>query len=136
MRSHTITPPVMRRRERGVTSEGRTVSSWAWPIGLGLVYGVYALVVEHGNGTGAGWAAVRGMSAAVVLAAVCYLIGRWQRTWPAEAVGTAYGVVCSVSMGYLLSLAGRDWLWSSLVGLAIGASLGLSTFYFVHMRGR
>jgi hypothetical protein len=133
--AHSVTRPALGRGEHKAAAP-RTTSSWAWPVSLGVVYGVYLLFLTSSNGVSDGWAAIQGLVAAVVLAAICYFVGRWQHGRMAEAEAAVYGVVFGVAMGYLLSASGETWLRSTLVGLALGASLAVATFYFVYSRGR
>ena len=125
------TAPHGRPRQR-VTHHHR--SAWAVPLVIGLVFGGWSLFVEQDNGVDTGVAALRGLVAWVVMAVVCYLIGRRQRWMQPETQAIAYGVVFGIAMGYLINLGGHWWLRSTLMGLAFGLGMGVTTFYYSYAR--
>ncbi|MEU1627642.1 hypothetical protein ABZ746_20385 [Streptomyces sp. NPDC020096] len=130
--THTV-EPVRHGRPHHRTAQGHR-SSWVVPTVLGVIFGAYALFLEQANGVSAGTAAWRGLVAAVVMAVVCFLIGRRQRWMQAESQATAYGVVFGIAMGYLINLSGCTLLKSSLLGLALGGGMGIATFYLSYAR--
>ncbi|GAA1909826.1 hypothetical protein [Streptantibioticus ferralitis] len=125
--------PVRHGRPHHRTAQAHR-SSWVVPTVLGVIFGAYALFLEQANGVSAGTAALRGLVAAVVMAAVCFLIGRRQRWMQAESQAIAYGVVFGMAMGYLINLSGATLLKSSLLGLAFGGGMVVATFYLSYAR--
>ncbi len=109
-------------------------SAWVVPLIIGFVFGGWSLFVAQDSGADAGTAAIGGLVAWVVMAVVCFLIGRRQHRMQAESQAIAYGVVFGVAMGYLINLGGHGWLRSSLMGLAFGLAMGATTFYFSYAR--
>lgn len=107
---------------------------WAMPATLGVVYGFYAAFVERDGGAITGGDVLLGVVAGVVFAALAYALGRFQQSMPRELRAAAYGALCAASMGYLISLAGGSVLRSAAIALAIGAGMGLATFYIFYER--
>ncbi|WP_269858587.1 hypothetical protein [Streptomyces sp. RPT161] len=130
--THPVQPARHGRPHQRVTQRHR--SGWVVPAVLGFAFGAYALFLEQANGVDAGIAALRGLVAAVVLGAVCFVIGRRQHWMQAESQAAAYGVVFGMAMGYLLNLSGWSLLRSCLLGLVFGLAMAAGTFYFSYMR--
>ncbi|AEW92635.1 hypothetical protein SCATT_02640 [Streptantibioticus cattleyicolor NRRL 8057 = DSM 46488] len=110
--------------------------SWLWPLVLAVFIGGYALFLYHNHGHSPEDSGLRGAVTAIVFGVLCYLAGRWHHGRRAELTAGVYGAVFGIGLGFLLFLSGETLLRSSLVGFALGASMGLSTYYFAHMRGR
>ncbi|OEJ25935.1 hypothetical protein AS594_16960 [Streptomyces agglomeratus] len=104
------------------------------PAVLGVVYGFYASFLARDAGPITGWNVVFGILCAVVLAALCLLLGRVQGALIPLVRASAYGTLFGVALGFLHSLAGNTILESAVVGLALAAGMAAATFYIFYTR--
>ncbi|MFE9395428.1 hypothetical protein [Streptomyces flavidovirens] len=111
------------RRHRGIV-----------PVVLGVVYGIYASFLARDAGPITGWNVGFGVLCAVVVAALCFLLGRTGGALIPLVRGAAYGALFGVALGFLHSLAGNSILDSVIVGGAAGAGLGAAAFYVFYTR--
>ncbi|WP_028810590.1 hypothetical protein [Streptomyces flavidovirens] len=111
------------RRHRGIV-----------PVVLGAVYGMYASFLARDAGPVTGWNVGFGVLCAVVVAALCFLLGRTEGALIPLVRAAAYGALFGVAIGFLHSLAGNSILDSVIVGGATGAGLGAAAFYVFYTR--
>lgn len=140
MGAHAAPARHRRRRPRPGTDTGATAAttghtrrtttlSWALPAALAFVYALYAGFLHRGEGPTDWGDVLFGLVAGVVFGALCYALGRRQRTLPRETRAMAYGALGGVAIGLLRSLAGGSLLTSAVVGLIVGAAIGAAAFY-------
>ncbi|WP_405999621.1 hypothetical protein [Streptomyces sp. NBC_00829] len=115
-------------------SPGHHVSAeWAVPVSLGFVYGIYAAFLHHTWGD-LNWGDVfYGIVGGLVLAALCFGLGRVQEMLPRELRAAAYGTLTGIAVGFLKSLTGDSILSSAGLGLIFAAAMTLSSFYLFYM---
>lgn len=112
------------------------IAAWAVPVVLGVAYGGYTTFEDAENGRSAGAAGILGAVVTVIVVAVCYFIGRVQAGVQAETRAFMYGIFFGCAMGFLVSVSGDSILKSAGIGLALGLSMGLVTFYIAYGKGR
>ncbi|MEV5442338.1 hypothetical protein AB0N23_07295 [Streptomyces sp. NPDC052644] len=108
---------------------GTTTLSWALPAALALVYALYAGFLHRGEGPTDWGDVLFGLVAGAVFGALCHALGRRQRALPRETRAFAYGALGGVAIGLLRSLAGGSLLTSAVIGLIVGAAIGVAAFY-------
>lgn len=111
------------RRQRGII-----------PAVLGVVYGIYASFIARDAGPVTGWDVGFGVICAVIVAGLCFLLGRTQRAMIPLVRAAAYGTLFGVALGFLHNLADNTILNSSVVGLALGAGMTAAAFYVFYTR--
>lgn len=104
-------------------------ASWVVPTVLGILYGGYTMFIDHNQGTSAPWAGLLGLVAAVVVGALCYLIGRTQSALMPELRAAAYGALLGCAFGFLYSVSGHAVFRSSMMGLAGGLAMYAASYY-------
>ncbi|MDT0545973.1 hypothetical protein [Streptomyces lonegramiae] len=104
-------------------------ASWVVPTVLGILYGGYVMFIDHNQGTPAPWAGLFGLMAAVVVGALCYLIGRTQSALMPELRAAAYGALLGCAFGFLYSVSGHSVFRSSMMGLAGGLAMYAVSYY-------
>jgi uncharacterized membrane protein AbrB (regulator of aidB expression) len=104
-------------------------ASWAVPVVLGLAFGLYVAFLESNNGASDTRTTVSSTVGGAVCAVLCFAIGRLQTRMSRERRATAYGAVFGGALGYMLSISDQTALEASLVGLFLGLSMALVTFY-------
>lgn len=125
-----VTLPGRHRRTRDRASGRTRGRGWIVPAVLGVIYGFYAQFVERdGEGPVTGGQALLGVVSAVVFGGLCYLVGRTRQALPRELRATAFGSVAGLGIGFLYSLTGASVLTSTVMGLIVGAGVGLGAFY-------
>ncbi|MFI9203492.1 hypothetical protein [Streptomyces sp. NPDC053048] len=104
-------------------------ATWAVPVSLGVVLGLYAVFLAHDNGYSAlgGWAV--GLVAAVVSAGLGYALIRQRDRMITEVRAVAFGSLFGIAMGFLRSLSGATTLDACMVGLAFGLAMGVVSYY-------
>ncbi|MBV9022570.1 MAG: hypothetical protein JO362_01910 [Streptomycetaceae bacterium] len=116
-----------RRKQQGARHRA---TSWAIPVVLGVIYGMYALWLDSNSPQPTPTAALLGLIAAIVMGALCYVVGRAQPRWSAETRGIVYGALFGVGMGFLVSLAHTSSvLKCTAIALASGVGMGVCAFY-------
>jgi hypothetical protein len=126
MNAHAAAPvPRQHRRPAGTV-----------PLLLGVAVGLYAVFLEHTQGAPAGRAWLVGLITCAVTAVICYAVGRVQDGLMREVRAATYGAVFGGAMGYLLSLSGWTILKASLVGLVLGMSMVVVSFYLFYTHQR
>ncbi|GFH36449.1 hypothetical protein [Streptomyces pacificus] len=102
------------------------------PAVLGVIYGLYTSFLARMSGeSGAAQFAI-GLVSCVVLAGLCYALGRYQHGLPRELRAAAYAVLVGSAFGYLHSLSGDSILMSVVLSAIIAAAtfcVMLYTFY-------
>ena len=120
MTTQTATP--VRHQHHGAASLGV-------PLLLGLAFGLYAAFLESNNGASNERILVVSFVGGAICAVLCFALGLVQRRLTRERRSAAYGVIFGGALGFLLSVSGRTALEASLMGLILGLSMGLVTFY-------
>jgi hypothetical protein len=108
--------------------------SWALPLTLGVVYGFYVAFIRQGDGDLTGGQVVLGVVSGLALAALAFVLGRFQRSLPREMRAGAYATLCGVAMGFLYSQSGESVLKSSGIGLSLSAAMFAAAFYLFYTR--
>ncbi|MFH8472325.1 hypothetical protein [Streptomyces sp. NPDC018000] len=135
MATHAATPT--RRRTGARTGERRhSALAWAIPVTLGAAYGLYASFILRNNGASGGRQFWYGLICAVVLAVLCFGLGRIQHTMIPLARAVAYGALTSAAIGLLVGLTNSSVLRSSALGLTVGLGMFITTFYIFYTRER
>lgn len=106
----------------------------ALPVTVGVVYGVWAAFIARRSGELTSSQIWLGVIGGLVMAALCFLLGRMQNALPRELRAAAYGVLTGVSAGFLHSLTDESVLRCTGVGLAFAAAATAGSFYFFYTR--
>ncbi|MFI1969653.1 hypothetical protein BLA24_15500 [Streptomyces cinnamoneus] len=141
MPTHSITPgrhyghegpgPVPRTgRARHADHAGR--ATWAVPVALGVVLGLYAVFLAHDNGFGTAQGWLVGLIAALVSTGAGYALLRWRDRMVAEVRAAAFGALLGTGIGFLYSLTGPTVLRAVEVGLLCGLGMALASYYVFH----
>ncbi|MDX3226187.1 hypothetical protein [Streptomyces sp. ME19-01-6] len=109
-------------------------ASWVVPVVLGILYGGWAMFIDHNQGTPAPWAALLGVVAAVVVGALCYLVGRVQSALMPELRSAAYGALFGCAFGFMYSLSGHAVFRSSMMGLGGALAMYAASLYVFRTR--
>ncbi|MER5201694.1 hypothetical protein [Streptomyces sp. NPDC002825] len=105
---------------------------WGLPVTIGVLYGLWAPVIARDGGAlswGQFWL---GLISAVVLAGALYGLHRYQHVLPREARGTAWGALAGIAVGFLFSLSDASIYSSVLLGLIVGACVGVAAYYLFY----
>ncbi|WP_327368418.1 hypothetical protein [Streptomyces sp. NBC_01217] len=131
MATHAATPA---RQRAGAGSRTRRHSALAWaiPVTLGAAYGLYASFILRNNGASGGRQFWYGLIGAVVLAVLCFALGRIQHTMLPLVRAVAYGALTAAAIGLLVGLTDSSVLRSSALGLAVGLGMFITTFYIFY----
>ncbi|MFD7440009.1 hypothetical protein [Streptomyces sp. NPDC059909] len=105
---------------------------WAIPLTLGVIYGFYTSFMAREAGQSATAQIVIGLVSAVVLAGLCFALGRYQQALPREVRAAAYSVLLGIAVGYLYSLSGRSVLTVTVLSLALAAAMFCVSFYIFY----
>ncbi|MET9925447.1 MULTISPECIES: hypothetical protein [unclassified Streptomyces] len=116
-------------RPRSLTPYGVGV-----PLALGIIYGFYAAFIRRDGGPSTGGQVVLGLVSGAAVAALCFALGRIQRTLPHGPRAIAYGALTACAVGFLVSLTDTGVLRSTLLGLVVGVGVFLATFYLFYSR--
>ncbi|MYR93615.1 MULTISPECIES: hypothetical protein [unclassified Streptomyces] len=108
----------------------------AVPMALGTIYGFYAAFIRRDGGPSTGGQVVLGLVSGAAVAALCFALGRVQRSLPHGLRALAYGALTACAIGFLVSLTDTGVLRSTVLGLVVGVGVFLSTFYFFYSRER
>ncbi|NYS19430.1 hypothetical protein HFP43_17840 [Streptomyces sp. SJ1-7] len=108
----------------------------AVPLALGIIYGFYAAFIRRDGGPSTGGQVVLGLVSGAAVAALCFVLGRIQRSLPHGVRALAYGALTACAVGFLVSLTDTGVLRSTVLGLVVGVGVFLSTFYFFYSRER
>ncbi|MER5496452.1 MULTISPECIES: hypothetical protein [unclassified Streptomyces] len=126
------THAAMPARGRRAHARGRSVLSWAIPVTLGAAYGLYASFILRNNGASGFRQFWYGLITAVVLAVLCYGLGRIQRRMLPLVRAVAYGALTAAAIGLLVGLTDSSVLRSSALGLSVGLGMFVSAFYIFY----
>ncbi|MEU9617559.1 MULTISPECIES: hypothetical protein [unclassified Streptomyces] len=131
MATHAAMPSRGRARGR---SRARRHSAYAWavPATLGAAYGLYASFILRNHGASGGRQFWYGLITAVVLAALCFGLGRIQHAMLPLVRAVAYGVLTAAAIGLLVGLTDSSVLRSSALGLAVGLGMFITAFYIFY----
>ncbi|MEW1612181.1 MULTISPECIES: hypothetical protein [unclassified Streptomyces] len=113
-----------------------TPLSAAVPLSLGITYGFYAAFIRRDGGPSTGGQVVLALVSGAAVAALCFALGRIQRTLPYGLRAVAYGALTAGAIGFLVSLTDTGVPRSIVLGLAVGVGVFLATFYFFYSRER
>ncbi|ARF73666.1 hypothetical protein ACIOD0_09290 [Kitasatospora albolonga] len=111
-----------------------TPLAWALPLVLGVIYGFYAAFIRRDGGPSTGGQVALGLISGAALAALCFALGRVQRSLSHGPRAVAYGALTACAIGFLVSLTDTSVLRSTALGLAVGVGVFLATFYFFYAR--
>ncbi|MET8008953.1 hypothetical protein ABZU86_03495 [Streptomyces sp. NPDC005271] len=127
--------PLRERRHPGIHAPRLHPSaSWVVPLVLGVVFGGWAIFIDHNQGSSLLAAGILGLVAAVVVGAVCYAVGRVQSPLMPELRAALYGTVLGCALGFLYSVSGASVYRASGVGLGVGLAMTAMAYYVFHMR--
>ncbi|WP_039937930.1 hypothetical protein [Streptomyces himastatinicus] len=131
----SVSPPAHRRlRPRLPAVPLHPAASWVVPVVLGVLTGGYAMFIAHNQGSTLPFAALLGVVAAVVVGAVCYLIGQVQGRLLPEVRAGLYGALLGCVIGFLYCLSGAAVGRATGVGLGVALSMAAVSFYIIHAR--
>ncbi|MFB7913575.1 hypothetical protein [Streptomyces sp. NPDC056061] len=137
MAIHAMMPTRRRARGRGPAHARRSnMSAWAVPAVLGAVYGLYASFILRNHGATGYRQFWYGLLTAVVLAVLCFALGRTQRSMLPLVRGAAYGALTAAAIGLLVGLTGSSVLRSSALGLSVGLGMFVTAFYIFYTHER
>ncbi|MEU5368195.1 hypothetical protein ABZ362_04235 [Streptomyces sp. NPDC005951] len=123
---------------RGARAHARTRHhtplAWALPLVLGVIYGFYAAFIRRDGGPSTGGQVLLGLVSGATLAALCFALGRIQRSLPRELRAVAYGALTACAIGFLVSLTDTSVLRSTGLGLAVGAGVLVVSYYYLYSR--
>ncbi|MEI7033894.1 hypothetical protein [Streptomyces pratensis] len=111
-----------------------TPLAWALPLALGVIYGFYAAFIRRDGGPSTGGQVLLGLVSGAALAALCFTLGRIQRSLPRELRAVAYGALTACALGFLVSLTDTSVLRSAALGLVVGAGVCCAAFYLFYTR--
>ncbi|MFE4329537.1 MULTISPECIES: hypothetical protein [unclassified Streptomyces] len=126
--------PTRGRAGAGSRERRHSARAWAIPVTLGAAYGLYASFILRNNGASGGRQFWYGLICAVVLAVLCFALGRIQHTMIPLVRAVAYGALTSAAIGLLVGLTDSSVLRSSALGLAVGLGMFITTFYIFYTR--
>ncbi|MEU2108054.1 hypothetical protein [Streptomyces sp. NPDC019507] len=111
-----------------------TILGIALPAVIGVIYGLYTSFIARMSGESAGAQFAIGLISCLVIAGLCYALGRYQHSLPRELRAVAYAVLVGCSVGYLNSLSGDSILTSVVLSVIIAAATFCVMFYtfYVH----
>lgn len=127
------------RRTRGTHARVRVRRhhswlGWATPLVLGVIFGFYAAFIRREGGPSTGGQVVLGVVSGVVLAALCFALGRLQHVLQPELRAAAYGALTGCAIGFLVSMNGSSVLRSAGIGVAVAAGALVCAFYYFYTR--
>ncbi|WP_351228047.1 hypothetical protein [Streptomyces sp. NPDC002133] len=105
---------------------------WALPLGIGVIYGFYTSFMTREAGASVGAQLVIGFVSGLVLAGLCFALGRFQQSLPRELRAAAYAALTGIAVGYLYSLSGRSILTVTVLALVLAAATFCVTFYYLY----
>lgn len=126
--------PTRGRAGAGSSERRHSALAWAVPVTLGAAYGLYASFILRNNGASGGLQFWYGLICAVVLAVLCFGLGRIQHTMIPLARAVAYGALTAAAIGLLVGLTDSSVMRSSALGLAVGLGMFITTFYIFYTR--
>jgi hypothetical protein len=109
-------------------------ASWVVPVVLGVFSGGYAIFIDHNQGTPILQAGLLGLVTAVVVGALCYLVGRVQSALMPELRSAAYGALFGCAFGFLYSVSGHSVFRSSMMGLGGALAMYAASLYLFRTR--
>ena len=131
----SVSAPARRRHRPHLPAAPLHASAaWVVPVVLGVLTGGYAMFISHNQGSTLPAAALFGVVAAVVVGAVCYLIGRTQGRLLPEVRAGLYGTVLGIVIGFLYCLSGAAVGRATGVGLGVALAMAAVSFYVIHAR--
>ncbi|MFG2625070.1 hypothetical protein [Streptomyces sp. NPDC048473] len=133
MATHAAMPTRGRTGDKS-RARGHSARAWAIPVTLGAAYGLYASFILRNNGASGGRQFWYGLIGAVVLAVLCFALGRIQHTMLPLVRAVAYGALTAAAIGLLVGLTDSSVLRSSALGLAVGLGMFITTFYIFYTR--
>ncbi|MFJ6630962.1 hypothetical protein ACIQMR_06040 [Streptomyces sp. NPDC091376] len=106
----------------------------ALPVVIGVLYGLYTSFIARTSGESAGAQFAIGLISCLVLAGLCYALGRYQHRLPRGLRAVAYAALVGVAVGYLNSLSGDSVLTAIVLAVIITAATFCVMFYtfYVH----
>lgn len=135
MATHAASPTRGRPRGRA-HARRRGPLTWAIPAVLGASYGLYASFILRNNGASGGRQFWYGLITAMVLGALCFVLGRIQRRMIPLMRAVAYGALTWAAIGLLVGLTGSSVLRSSALGLSVGLGMFVTAFYLFYTHER
>ncbi|MFF9590592.1 hypothetical protein ACF1FX_15445 [Streptomyces sp. NPDC014646] len=135
MATHVASPTRGRSRGRA-HARPRSMLAWAIPVVLGAAYGLYASFILRNHGASGGRQFWYGLITAVVLGALCFVLGRFQRGMIPLMRAVAYGALTWAAIGLLVGLTGSSVLRSSALGLSVGLGMFVTAFYLFYTHER
>jgi hypothetical protein len=104
------------------------------PLLLGIIYGAYAAAIARSGGAATWGQLALALISGAALAALLFGLVRVQNSLPRELRAAAWMLLVGGSVGFLYSLTGHSVLLSSVIGLAVGVSTFIATFYRYYTR--
>jgi len=124
------------RTRRRARTRRPTTLTWAIPAVLGAAYGLYASFILRNHGASGGRQFWYGLITAVVLAVICFALGRTQYAMLPLVRAVAYGALTAAAIGLLVGLTGSSVLRSSALGLSVGLGMFVTAFYLFYTHER
>ncbi|MET8474201.1 hypothetical protein ABZY90_13775 [Streptomyces sp. NPDC006422] len=124
--------PAPGRGHTGGTSVSPMSPGLVVPVVTGIAYGFWAASVDRFGGEVTGGNIALGFVTGIVVAALCFGIHHWSKQLAGRhffARAAAWGAFAGIAVGFLHSLADRAILWSIVLGMIIGASVFVGTYY-------
>ncbi|WP_327655918.1 hypothetical protein [Streptomyces sp. NBC_00483] len=133
--------PAPGRGTTGRSTAGRGTSSAALsptsaavvvPVVTGIAYGFWAASIDRFGGEVTGGNIALGFVTGIIVAALCFGIHHWSKQQAGRhflARASAWGAFAGIAVGFLHSLSDPAILWSIMLGLIVGASTFVGTYY-------
>ncbi|QIQ03718.1 hypothetical protein [Streptomyces liangshanensis] len=111
-----------------------SLRGWRVPLLFGAAYGIYTQFIARSGGAANFGQLALALASGLALTVLIYGLLRIQHALPRELRAGAWGVLVGGAMGFLYSLTQHSILLSSVIGLVLGVSTTLVTFYAFYMR--
>ncbi|MFC9912953.1 hypothetical protein [Streptomyces sp. NPDC059862] len=110
------------------------IAKWAVPVVLGLVYGYWAAANQRDGGPITGWNLLLGFVAALAFAVVYFALLRLGPRMRREVHALAWMAFAGVAFGFVYSQTGATALRSTVMALAVAATVFAILFYRYYTR--